>query len=143
MHKITILNGKEFIYKSEKSKNLEGGSFTWKAPSNIALIKYWGKREVQIPENPSISFTLSNCFTETTLEFKERHSAVQSEPKVQNFDFEVFFDGEKKEDFKPKIQKFISRILEYVPFISDYGLVIKTHNSFQPYKITDKLPFSK
>ena len=130
MHKITILNGKEFIYKSEKAKNLGGGSFTWKAPSNIALVKYWGKREVQLPENPSISFTLSNCYTETTLEFKVRHSELQEEQKIQNIDFEVFFDGKKKEDFKPKIQKFFNRIHEYVPFISDYDLVIKTHNSF-------------
>uniref|UniRef100_A0A3Q2XTX1 Diphosphomevalonate decarboxylase-like N-terminal domain-containing protein n=1 Tax=Hippocampus comes TaxID=109280 RepID=A0A3Q2XTX1_HIPCM len=36
----------------------EKGSFKWKAPSNIALVKYWGKLENQIPANPSISFTL-------------------------------------------------------------------------------------
>ena len=30
----------------------------WQAPSNIALVKYWGKYGEQLPENPSISFTL-------------------------------------------------------------------------------------
>ncbi|NJK85011.1 MAG: hypothetical protein HC906_02565 [Bacteroidales bacterium] len=29
-------------------------------PSNIAIVKYWGKHEGQIPKNPSISFTLKN-----------------------------------------------------------------------------------
>ena len=24
----------------------------WEAPSNIALIKYWGKKKLQIPKNP-------------------------------------------------------------------------------------------
>ena len=31
------------------------GSFSWSAPSNIALVKYWGKKANQIPANPSIS----------------------------------------------------------------------------------------
>ena len=25
---------------------------TWRSPSNIALLKYWGKREGQLPVNP-------------------------------------------------------------------------------------------
>ncbi len=42
----------------------------WRAPSNIALVKYWGKKEgsiSQLPSNPSISFTLTNSFTETEI----------------------------------------------------------------------------
>jgi diphosphomevalonate decarboxylase len=42
------------------SHNIEGGEFLWTAPSNIALVKYWGK-DNQIPANPSVSFTLNNC----------------------------------------------------------------------------------
>ncbi len=43
-------------------------SFTAVAPSNIALLKYWGKRdaETQWPANDSISMTLSKCKTITT-----------------------------------------------------------------------------
>jgi diphosphomevalonate decarboxylase len=37
----------------------------WRSPSNIALVKYWGKRDVQLPQNPSFSFALENSFTET------------------------------------------------------------------------------
>ena len=43
---------------------------TWSAPSNIALVKYWGKKELQIPCNPSISFTLEQCRTTASVRFE-------------------------------------------------------------------------
>ena len=61
----------DFILKTY-SRNFEGGKFTWESPSNIALIKYWGKKENQIPANPSISFTLDACKTITTLKFEKK-----------------------------------------------------------------------
>ena len=41
------------------------------APSNIAFIKYWGKKDeiLKIPENGSISMNLSNLLTTTLVEF--------------------------------------------------------------------------
>ena len=36
-------------------------STAWESPSNIALVKYWGKFGRQYPSNPSISFTLSEA----------------------------------------------------------------------------------
>ncbi|MDP4855477.1 MAG: diphosphomevalonate decarboxylase, partial [Schleiferiaceae bacterium] len=44
----------------------------YRAPSNIALVKYWGKYGVQLPSNPSISFTLEACATETSLELMDQ-----------------------------------------------------------------------
>ena len=57
-----------FIFKERNVKNLHGKS-TWSSPSNIALIKYWGKKEIQIPINPSLSFTLTNCNTTCKLSY--------------------------------------------------------------------------
>lgn len=44
------------------------------APSNIAFIKYWGKKdkELKLPENASISMNLSNLLTTTTVEFSPK-----------------------------------------------------------------------
>lgn len=41
------------------------------APSNIAFIKYWGRKneELRLPENGSLSMNLSNLLTTTTVEF--------------------------------------------------------------------------
>ena len=41
-------------------------------PSNIALIKYWGKIDNQIPINPSISFTLKESLTKQKLHLKNQ-----------------------------------------------------------------------
>ncbi|OIP97363.1 diphosphomevalonate decarboxylase [Candidatus Wirthbacteria bacterium CG2_30_54_11] len=44
------------------------------APSNIALVKYWGKRDEKLvlPQNGSISMCLSGLHTTTTVEFDEQ-----------------------------------------------------------------------
>lgn len=103
--------------------SVEQGRVSWESPSNIALVKYWGKKKNQMPQNPSISFTLDQCKTITTLEFSRTH-------EVEQFQFEVYLDGERKDDFKPKIQSFFERIHEYLPFLKQYKFVIKTENTF-------------
>jgi diphosphomevalonate decarboxylase len=44
---------------------------TAKAPANIALIKYWGKKDeaLRIPANDSLAICLDKAFTVTTVEF--------------------------------------------------------------------------
>ncbi len=113
---------KDFIPKPY-SNTLEAGQVTWESPSNIALVKYWGKKKNQIPENPSISFTLNNCKTITSLSFskKENHDG---------FSFEIYLDDEIKGDFKPKIQTFFERIEEYLSFLKTYHFEIRTTNTF-------------
>jgi diphosphomevalonate decarboxylase len=123
----------DFILKDFSIENINNGSFTWKTPSNIALVKYWGKQEPQIPENASISFTLDACFTLTTLEYslkQTRHAELVSASHENNLNFEIYFEGEKKEDFKPKIATFFKRIEQYVPFLKEFEFVIKSQNSF-------------
>tara|TARA_B100001245_G_scaffold236667_1_gene229474 strand:+ start:25314 stop:26348 length:1035 start_codon:yes stop_codon:yes gene_type:complete len=96
---------------------------TWRSPSNIALVKYWGKYHPQLPANPSISFTLDQCYTETTLSLLERSSD-------DTYDVDILLDGEPQESFKPKITKFLDAIQEEIPFTRDHKLRIETHNSF-------------
>ena len=49
------------------------------APSNIALVKYWGKRneELILPYNSSISMTLDKLYTTTTIEFDDSYSKYE------------------------------------------------------------------
>ena len=50
------------------------GKATVVAPANIAFIKYWGTQDWDqtLPFNPSISMTLRECVTRTTVELIER-----------------------------------------------------------------------
>ncbi|MFV8356211.1 diphosphomevalonate/mevalonate 3,5-bisphosphate decarboxylase family protein [Flavobacterium sp. XS1P32] len=105
------------------TNTVESGNFQWSAPSNIALVKYWGKKENQIPANPSVSFTLNNCKTITKLAFAKKENDG-------SFSFDLLFEGQPKEDFKPKIQKFLERIEIYLPFLKDYHFTIDTENTF-------------
>ena len=114
----------DFVPQKYTQNDIKSGKFQWTAPSNIALVKYWGKKENQIPANPSISFTLNNCKTITTLEFEPKKF------KDDNFTFDLFFEGILKEDFKPKMQKFFERIEVYLPFLKDFHFKISTENTF-------------
>lgn len=100
----------------------DSGKISWRSPSNIALIKYWGKYGNQLPKNASISFTLKNSHTETTLDYQLKDS--------DDFDFEVYLDGKREPSFEPKILRFFERIEKYLPFLKSYRFKIHTANSF-------------
>ncbi len=117
------MNEQEFIPK-KYSGLFPAGTTTWRAPSNIALVKYWGKFPDQIPANPSISFTLSKSATTTSVSY---------ERKKQNSDgpsFTLLFEGKPKEEFRPKITTFLGRISRYLPFLNEVHLKIDTSNTF-------------
>ncbi|WP_055442640.1 diphosphomevalonate decarboxylase [Lacinutrix himadriensis] len=116
------MEASSFIF-SKNNKTPNTGQFTWSSPSNIALVKYWGKKENQIPENPSISFTLDACKTTTTLRFTEKEHD-------DSFSFDMIFEGKKNQDFKPKIETFFKRIEAYLPFLRNYHFTIETENTF-------------
>lgn len=89
-------------------------------PSNIALIKYWGKYENQIPANPSISYTLNHCKTITSMEF------FADEP----FSVQTFLAGNEEKKFAEKIEKYFKNIEPYLPWILKGKYLIKTENTF-------------
>jgi diphosphomevalonate decarboxylase len=113
----------DFIYNDNFETPL-GGSSHWESPSNIALVKYWGKSDIQIPKNTSISFTLNKCLTNTKLDFSKKKN------NSQFVDFDIYFNEQLKLDFKPKIQSFFERILKYCPYILNYKFKINTSNTF-------------
>ena len=89
-------------------------------PSNIALIKYWGKYENQIPANPSISYTLNHCKTNTSMEF------FANEP----FSVQTYLAGNEEKKFAEKIEKYFKNIEQYLPWILKGKYIITTENTF-------------
>ena len=116
------MNTDQFLVKSTLTF-IDTASFTWQTPSNIALVKYWGKSNPQIPKNASISFTLNNCHTITTIDFVKKE-------KSDEVTFNLFFEGKQKDEFKPKISEFFKRVQEYCPYIFEYEMTINSENSF-------------
>lgn len=105
-------------------QNLETNyaKIAYSAPSNIAFVKYWGKRDRQIPMNPSLSMTLSNCFTKTTVEFKQETSVRI----LKSFNFE----NQERIKFRDRIDDYLNSITDLLPWLKDYSLDIKSENSF-------------
>lgn len=98
---------------------------TWRSPSNIALVKYWGKKSgVQVPANPSISFTLENCYSETSV------ALVEKEGMSREIELRFYFDGKANMAFQLKMLKFFESIKKDFPFLNQYGLLIHSTNSF-------------
>lgn len=52
----------ESYFQSIAQATKERGEVTWKTPSNIALVKYWGKKENQIPSQPFYKFYIRYVF---------------------------------------------------------------------------------
>lgn len=100
------------------------GSVTWRSPSNIALVKYWGKYGFQFPRNPSLSFTLSQSHTTTRMDYVHRDAGSQAEP------LRFFFHGEEKPEFLGKIEHFFKAITEFFPFIPHMNFTFHSENSF-------------
>lgn len=90
------------------------------SPSNIALVKYWGKHGQQLPLNPSLSFTLSEAQSITQMEWKA----------AEKFGFQFSFEGKPKAAFEPKLQAFFERIAHLSPELKNFHLNIASHNTF-------------
>ena len=103
-------------------ENIPTGKVGWKSPSNIALVKYWGKKDGQIPANASLSFTLSESLTETIFEF--------SPAKDKNFKLGFFLDGVENNKFSQKISKYFNSLTDTFPFIAQLDFKIYSKNTF-------------
>lgn len=100
------------------------GKVGWKSPSNIALIKYWGKYRDQIPMNPSVSFTLSQAYTQTICEYRIKK---KDDNKI-SIDF--YFEGKQKPEFARRINQYFKSLLDVFPFLTQLEFEIFSDNSF-------------
>ena len=104
------------------TEDFSAGTIAWRSPSNIALIKYWGKKGFQIPSNPSISMTLSESYTETLVKYRPSQNPG-------NISFDFFFEGEKKPQFGQKISTFLEAVFDIFPFLKNFDLEIHSSNT--------------
>lgn len=103
---------------------IEPGHVVWRSPSNLAIIKYWGKYGVQLPRNPSISFTLANSFTETILDYGPKQT------DEDGIDLQMEFNGTEDVKIQQSTHAFLQKMLPYFPFLNQLSLKIRTANSF-------------
>lgn len=90
------------------------------APSNIAFIKYWGKKkpeELNIPANSSISMNLSGLLTTTTVEFNSKFSKDS-----------VIINNEELEGESNKVIKHLDRIRSLAKI--NYRAKVVSENNF-------------
>lgn len=75
---------------------------TVKSYANIAIIKYWGKKDPvkMIPATSSISLTLENMFTETEISFVSREEALEITGQKSDI---LYINGELQD--KEQIEK--------------------------------------
>lgn len=106
------------------SSELKPGALRWRCPSNIALVKYWGKYGNQLARNPSISFTLDRAATDTSLHYKAR------EKQTAEADVALYLDGAFNAAFSQRTAAFFTKLYPIYPFLQQLSFRIETSNSF-------------
>lgn len=97
---------------------------TWRSPSNIAIVKYWGKYGVQLPRNPSVSFTLEAAYTDTSMTYVDKPS------DDSDISIDFMFEGKPNVSFAQKIVRFLESLDEEFSFLRSYHFIIHSSNSF-------------
>lgn len=98
--------------------------YKWQSPSNIALIKYWGKHDRQLPCNPSISFTLDQAQTQTSL-------VVEFGKSGKPFELNFLFEGIENTSFANKINKKLESLSDVLPMLkTGVSLTVNSLNTF-------------
>ncbi len=98
----------------------ESMEFAWQSPSNIALVKYWGKKNEQRPLTPSLSMTLNRAFTRTRLKVLPG----------ENGQGLVSVNGDPAHPFLLKMNQLLHWMAVEIPVLRNITLTATTENSF-------------
>jgi diphosphomevalonate decarboxylase len=101
----------------------QDGHITWESPSNIALVKYWGRDKYRVPASPSVSMTLSESFTEMKVSFSP---AEPGRGELENF----LFEGKRHAAFARRLKSYLNDLVSLYPFLPDINLSVESSNSF-------------
>ena len=114
-----LLQGFTANGKKEPSAG-EHFSAGWQSPSNIALVKYWGKKEGQVPMNPSLSMTLEKAVTQTRVDASagERCTGL------------ISVNGDPHHSFLPRMQHLSALLMTEIPSLRALSFRVKTSSSF-------------
>ncbi len=94
----------------------------WESPSNIALVKYWGKKQAQTPINPSLSMTLSHAYTKTIIHYRRASGNSGT--------IHFKFNGQVENPFNERVNNYLNQLTLYYPFLNDMDLYIESGNNF-------------
>lgn len=99
------------------------GSVICSSPSNIAFVKYWGKKDVQIPRNASLSMTLRHCVS--TFRVNWNYKKGRGGGGIARF----HFAGAEAPLFANKLNLFLKN-LDGCAWAKDIELEMNSENSF-------------
>ncbi len=96
------------------------------SPTNIALIKYWGKHpkyeDLFIPTKSSISFSVARLFTKTVLTVERGHREIEFRLNSHKID-------EARTEFD-YVREFFDKMSATYEFVKDYRYKLVSQNNF-------------
>ena len=98
------------------------GEVKWSSPSNIAIVKYWGKHGIQLPRNPSVSFTLAKSKSVTHLLYQPSENGQTS--------VKFYLEGQENQKFGLKTEQFFKKLSDELPWINSLQFEIHSQNTF-------------
>ena len=117
---LALLTQMQQKYSSLQGALNENPAAAWQSPSNIALVKYWGKKDGQHPVNPSLSMTLTRAFTRTQV------NARAGDPGKGL----VTVNGDPGHPFISRMQQLVQWMSGELPALLNYTFTAVTENSF-------------
>lgn len=108
---------------NRKPEKKATGTVEWSCPSNIAIVKYWGKKPVQFPMNPSLSLTLRNALTHTRIDYSY-------DPRLEGLQVGFRFEGKRNPAFGDRVSRYLEGLLTLMPFLRHLRMEIDSSNTF-------------